>query len=254
MVALCLSGCASNPSVPYDRFEPYNRVMYQINDTADRYVLKPVAQGYKAITPSPVQTGISNFFDNFKDVYSMASNALRAEPEKALNDLMRVVMNTGFGLFGFIDIASQAGLKNNKNTLGDTFATWGWHDSNYFVMPLFGPSTVRDGSGQVVTMVAPRPEEILYSNRNEAIAVYGLSAIEFRARYLDVGNMVDTAAVDPYAYTRDAFMQLRAKRLGLPDPTGLGANDINLDELINSPAEPASKTTLPGKPVASAAQ
>ncbi|UGA39806.1 VacJ family lipoprotein [Chromobacterium haemolyticum] len=130
-LSLLLAGCASNPTVPYDRFEPYNRAMYQVNDTADRYVIKPVAEGYKAITPSPVRTGVSNFFDNLKDVYSALSNALRAEPEKALNDVMRVAMNTGFGLFGLIDIASQAGLKNNKTTLGDTFAAWGWHDSNY---------------------------------------------------------------------------------------------------------------------------
>ena len=81
-LALTLAGCASNPSVPYDRFEPYNRAMYQVNDTADRYVIKPVAEGYKAITPSPVRTGVGNFFDNLKDVYSALSNALRAEPEK----------------------------------------------------------------------------------------------------------------------------------------------------------------------------
>ncbi|MGR2680825.1 MlaA family lipoprotein [Chromobacterium haemolyticum] len=257
-LSLLLAGCASNPTVPYDRFEPYNRAMYQVNDTADRYVIKPVAEGYKAITPSPVRTGVSNFFDNLKDVYSALSNALRAEPEKALNDVMRVAMNTGFGLFGLIDIASQAGLKNNKTTLGDTFAAWGWHDSNYLVLPFFGPSTVRDGTGLTVSLAGPGPEKMFYDTTWQAVGFYGLYGVNTRARYLGVEAMLNTAALDPYTYTRDAYMQLRAQQLGLPNPTQ-ATDNFNLDELVDSPAgkqdSSAPATATPNaKAAASAAQ
>ncbi|OHX12347.1 hypothetical protein BI347_01650 [Chromobacterium sphagni] len=231
---LLLAGCASNPAAPYDPYEPYNRTVFKVNDTADQWVLQPLAKGYQKVVPSPVRTGVGNFFDNLKDVYSFAFNLLRAEPEKAANDFMRVAINTGFGLFGLIDIADQAGLKNNKTTLGDTLATWGWNSSNYFVLPFFGPSTVRDSTGLAASLAGPGPERLIYHNGNEAIAFYTLYGVNTRAKYLGVDNLLDTAAVDRYSYTRDVYMQLRAKQLGQPDPTQ-PADSLNLDELMDSP-------------------
>lgn len=230
---LVLAGCAANPANPKDPYEPYNRAMYSFNDKADRYVLKPVAQGYRAVTPQPARTAVGNFFDNLRDVYSIASNALRGEGEKTLNDIMRVALNSTFGLFGLIDIATPAGLKNNKNTLGDTFASWGWQNSNYLVLPLLGPSTVRDGTGTVITLAAPGPAQSVYHNSREAVAYYGMTGISTRERLLDLDESLREAALDPYVYMRDGFLQLRASQLGQPNPTQ--QDEINIDDLISSP-------------------
>lgn len=228
---LLLAGCAStNPQDPY---EPYNRAMYTVNDKLDRAVVKPVAEGYRKVTPSPVRSAVGNFFDNLRDVYSFASNALRAEPEKSLNDLMRVVMNTTFGLGGLIDIATPAGLKNNKNSLGDTFASWGWQQSNYLVLPLFGPSTVRDGSGLAIGLAAPSPQQMIYSNTREAVALWSLYGVSTRERLLGLEEVVDEVALDPYIFTRDAFMQMRAKQLGVALPKQ-DDDDVDIDELVPS--------------------
>lgn len=232
---LLLAGCASNPEAPYDPYEPYNRAMFKVNDTADAYLIRPVAQGYQAVVPSPVRTGVGNFFDNLKDVYSTVFNVLRAEPEKAANDFMRVAINTGFGLFGLIDIATQAGLKNNKTSLGDVMAAWGWKDSSYFVVPFFGPSTVRDAAGLTASLAGPGPEKMFYSNTWEAVGFYGLYGVSTRAKYLSADSLFDTAAVDRYSYMRDAYMQLRSKQLGLPNPVQ-PVDTFNLDELMNTPA------------------
>lgn len=228
---LLLAGCAStNPQDPY---EPYNRAMYTFNDKLDRAVVKPVAEGYRKVTPSPVRSAVGNFFDNLRDVYSFASNTLRAEPEKSLNDLMRVVMNTTFGLGGLIDIATPAGLKNNKNSLGDTFASWGWKDSHYLVLPFLGPSTVRDGTATGVSLAGPGPEQLIYSNTREAVALWSLYGVSTRERLLGLEEVVDEVALDPYIFTRDAFMQMRAKQLGI-EPPKQDDDDVNIDELVPS--------------------
>lgn len=242
VASLLLAGCAStHPSSLQDPYESFNRSMYAFNDKADRWVIKPAAEGYRAITPAPFRTAVSNFFDNFKDVYSAANNLLQAEPEKAVNDIMRVALNSTFGLFGLIDIATPAGLKNNKTSLGDTFAHWGWKNSNYLVLPFFGPSTVRDGLGLGVSLGINGPEHLVYHNSNEAIAFYGVYGVNTRARYLDFDDSLATAAIDPYTYLRDGFLQLRAKQLGLPNPTQ--SDDVNIDELVNAPSTASAPAT-----------
>ncbi|AXE29681.1 ABC transporter [Chromobacterium phragmitis] len=256
---LALAGCASNPTTAYDPYEPYNRAMFTVNDKADQWVIKPVAQGYQTVVPSPIRTGVGNFFDNLKDVYSFAFNILRAEPEKAANDFMRVAMNTGFGLFGLIDVATPAGLKNNKTSLGDVMSAWGWKSSSYFVLPFFGPSTVRDSTGLATSLAGPGPEKLVYHNTNEAIAFYSVYGISTRARYLGAESLLDTAAVDRYSYTRDLYMQLRAKQLGQPDPTQ-PVDNFNLDDLMSggdssAPAgERKAAASEPAAVAASAAQ
>ena len=157
---LLLIGFASAPSFaetrPADPYEGYNRAVSRFNDQADRYIFAPVARGYRKVTPQPVRTGISNFFNNLRDVVSFGSNILRLDIKRASEDLVRVGINTTFGLGGLIDIAGAGGIPDNKNTLGDTFATWGWKNSNYFVMPVFCTSTVRDALGTGITSVYPQ--------------------------------------------------------------------------------------------------
>ena len=124
LLAATLAGCATGQD-PRDPYEAYNRKMYAFNNAVDRAVVKPVAEGYQKVTPQPVQTGIRNFFDNLYDVVSLANNILMLRPVPVMNDLMRVSVNTVFGLGGLIDVASSMGLEKNQNGFGDTLAHYG---------------------------------------------------------------------------------------------------------------------------------
>jgi phospholipid-binding lipoprotein MlaA len=235
--ALLLAGCAStgHPPNPHDPYEPYNRAMFSFNDGLDRAIVKPAAQGYRFITPQPIRTGISNFFDNFRDIYSAANNLLRGHAEDTLNDIMRVALNTTFGLGGLLDIADPAGLKNNKTSLGDTFASWGWKNSNYFVLPFFGPSTVRDGTGLTLMLAVKGPEHLVYKDSKAGPYIFwGMYGLSAREKLLDFTGAIDEAAVDRYSYIRDGYMQLRAQQVGapLPKPSDTELNDMDIDQLV----------------------
>lgn len=216
-----------------DPYEGFNRAMFKFNDKADRYVLKPVARGYQKITPKPVRGAVSNFFNNLRDVNSFASNLLRGNVKNAGYDFMRVAVNSTFGLGGLINIADAAGMQNNKNTLGDTFASWGWKNSNYLVVPLAGPSTVRDTLGSAVTTVYS-VERGLIPNPYVRYPLTGLNVVNRREGMLELTDTLDQMALDKYIVTRDAYLALRNKQLGnplpeqdeLPDPEGEGGEAV----------------------------
>ena len=205
-----ITACANNPNDPY---EPYNRAMFKVNDAVDTAILAPTARGYNKVVPKPVRSGVTNVFDNLKDVVSLGSNVLRLDVEKAATDFTRVGFNTVFGLGGLLPMADLAQMPNNKNTLGDTFASWGWKNSNYFVMPLSGPSTVRDSLGGAVTTVYS-PQGALISNNGVLAGVTALNVVDTRAKYIGLTDNLKDAAPDKYAYTRDFYMRYRAKQTG----------------------------------------
>ncbi|MDO5687093.1 MAG: VacJ family lipoprotein [Neisseria sp.] len=240
---MSLTSCASynNPNDPY---EGYNRVMFKVNDTLDTTILVPTARGYQKVVPKPVRAGVNNFFDNLRDVVSFGSNVLRLDIEKAATDISRVGINTSFGLGGLINIADLAEMPNNKNTLGDTFASWGWKNSNYFVFPLSGPSTVRDSVGSLAVSAAS-PERALFHNDKVFSGTSVLRAVNARSQYLGLSDALQDAAPDKYAYTRDLYMGMRARQTGgtygqntideddidsLVTPEGLDPDDI--DDLV----------------------
>ncbi len=227
-----------NPADPYER---YNRVMFKVNDTADRYVMAPVARGYRKVTPKPVRTGIGNFFNNLRDVVSFGSNVLRLDAKRASEDFVRVGINTTFGLGGLINIADAGGVPNNKNTLGDTFASWGWKNSNYFVMPLTGPSTVRDGVGTAVTTAFPVKNAVFETTAGRWGST-AVGAVQTREELLDLTDSLEGAAIDKYAYTRDIYMRMRAAQTGGRLPQGADEN-IDIDELVDS-GEPATNAPI----------
>ncbi|MCA3187978.1 MAG: VacJ family lipoprotein, partial [Cupriavidus sp.] len=151
VAALALAGCATGPNAnPADPLEPFNRGVSTFNDNLDKYALKPVAEGYQDYIPSPVRTAVGNFFSNVSDVYSAANNLLQGKPSRAAEDTMRVAINSVLGLGGLIDIATPAGLPKYKEDFGQTMGVWGVPSGPYLVLPLFGPSSVRDGTGMVV--------------------------------------------------------------------------------------------------------
>ncbi|WP_370578818.1 VacJ family lipoprotein [Snodgrassella alvi] len=227
-----------------DPYEGYNRVMFNINDHLDRYIMTPVARGYRKVTPSPVRTGVNNFFNNLRDVVSFGSNLLRLDIEKASTDFVRVGINTTFGLGGLLDIADAGRIPNNKNTLGDTFASWGWKNSNYFVYPLLGPSTVRDSIGSTITDVFPI-ENAIFKEDAVRWSLTGLNGIASREALLDVTDSLNDAALDRYTYMRDVYMKLRNNQVGGSLFPADDEDDDDIDNLVapgsdNAVTQPAS--------------
>lgn len=239
-----LCGKAWAESVAYDPYEGYNRFMFGVNDRIDRNILSPVARGYRAVTPKPVRSGIGNFFNNLRDIVSIGSNLLRLDIAKAGTDLVRVGLNTTLGFGGLIDIAGAAQMPDNKNSLGDTFASWGWKNSNYFVYPLLGPSTVRDAVGNTITNVYS-PEKLALGNGSGYWAATGIKTLDTRAGLLDLTDSLEQASLDRYAYVRDVYMAARAKQTGTTLP---GAEDDyvpSFEEDSGASDHPAEPTEAP---------
>lgn len=210
--ALLLGGCAStNPQADgddnRDPLEGYNRAMFSFNDSVDRAVLKPVATAYQDVTPSFVQTGVSNFFGNIGDVWTMINNFLQGKIENGLNDFMRVAVNTTFGFGGVLDIASEAGIQKHKEDFGQTLGKWGVASGPYVVLPLLGPSTLRDTAALPADIYGdPWAYVDPVSVRNTG---YVVRAIDQRAQALGATNLLEEVALDRYTFVRDAYLQRR---------------------------------------------
>ncbi|UOD33311.1 VacJ family lipoprotein [Massilia violaceinigra] len=204
-----LSGCATNN--PRDPLEPYNRAMFKVNDTIDEVALKPVATAYKKVLPSFVQTGVNNFFGNLSDVWTGANNLMQGKGEQGMSDWTRVALNSTFGIGGLFDIASEAGLKKHNEDFGQTLGYWGVPSGPYLMLPLLGPSTVRDTSGLPVDMAANGWSYVDPSRtRNIGTAV---RVIDTRANLLDASNLLEGAALDRYEFIRDGFLQRRQSQV-----------------------------------------
>ncbi|MCM2295360.1 VacJ family lipoprotein [Rhodoferax sp.] len=214
---LMLSGCATGPNAnPRDPLEPFNRGMYQFNDAVDRAVVKPVATVYRDVLPSPVRTGVNNFFANLQDAWSFVNNSLQLKGEAAGNSLVRFGVNTLLGFGGVLDIASEMQVERQTEDFGQTLGYWGVGAGPYLVLPLLGPSTVRDtvalpvdAQGNLVAGVSD------VSTRN---SLTSLNLLSRRARLLQASNILDQVALDPYTFTRDAFLQSRLNAVYDGDP------------------------------------
>lgn len=201
-----LGGCASTGN-PRDPLEPINRGIYHFNDGVDTVLLKPVAEVYRGVLPQFLRTGVSNFFSNINDVIVALNNLLQAKFLNGVSDVSRIVVNTTVGLLGVLDVATELGLEKHNEDFGQTLGFWGFGDGPYLVLPILGPSSVRDAVGAFVdfktnplTYVDPsRPRNQLWATR----------MINHRAELLDTTNILETAALDPYEFLRDAYLQRR---------------------------------------------
>lgn len=208
LCVLALAGCASSPhGDPRDPLETYNRSVTRFNDNVDDAVLKPVATAYQQGVPLLARTGVSNFFANLGDAWSFVNNLLQLRGEGALNSITRLSVNTVFGLGGVFDIASEMGIDRHKQDFGLTLGRWGVPPGPYLVLPILGPSTVRDTialpidwQGNALGDVTP------VAARN---SLYALRIVDTRAGFLRAGNVLDSAALDKYSFTRDVFLQIR---------------------------------------------
>lgn len=228
---LLLSGCAGWWEHPRDPLEPMNRAIYRFNEEADRYVMKPVAETYRDVTPDPVRMSIRRFFNNLGDASSAVNYTLQARPEPAFYSFARFTLNSTAGVLGFFDVTGEDERRFAQTGFGDTFARWGWKNSSYFVIPLLGPSTLRDGTGLVAGSAFQN--NVLYgSPHDDALMLSGVAgAVSTRERLLGLEETVKGAALDPYAYTRDGWLQMRARTTG-DDPPQSADEDIDIDDLV----------------------
>jgi phospholipid-binding lipoprotein MlaA len=201
-----LAGCATSGN-PKDPIEGFNRAVFAFNEGLDSAIIKPVAIGYDAVLPSPIRTGVTNFFGNIDDLFIGVNNLLQGKVPEALSDWGRVVINTTVGLLGVIDFASDAGLEKHTEDFGQTFGRWGVGDGAYVVVPVFGPRTARDTVGLVLDVaVDPVAQHRPIAPRNAAIA---LRLVDDRANLLPADKVIEEAALDKYSYMRDAYLQRR---------------------------------------------
>lgn len=207
LLAFSLAGCAAN-GVKRDPIEPINRAIYQFNDVADKAVIKPIAQGYKAVLPSPVRTGITNFFSNLGDVIVVINDLLQFKFAQAASDTTRIFTNTTFGVLGIFDVATDWGLEKHDEDFGQTLGSWGVGNGPYLVLPLLGPSNLRDTAGLflVDSNIDPVMDIEPVSDRNATVV---LETINTRSNLLGVEKILDEAALDPYAFVRDGYLQRR---------------------------------------------
>ncbi|WP_292934275.1 VacJ family lipoprotein [Noviherbaspirillum sp.] len=207
-LSLVLAGCATTNRK--DPLEGFNRAMFQFNDKVDQVALKPAAEAYSNL-PTFVQTGVSNFFGNMGDVWTAINNFLQGKAADGLSDVMRVAVNSTMGLGGFLDIGSEAGLAKHKEDFGQTLGKWGVKSGPYVVLPLLGPSTLRD------TIVLPidyqaDPWYYVYPVHVRNMGSV-LRAVDQRAAVLDASNLIEEAALDRYVFVRDAYMQRRESKV-----------------------------------------
>lgn len=206
-LAFLLAGCATN-GLKRDPLEPINRVLYSFNEVADKAVIKPVATVYQEAIPSPVRTGITNFFSNLGDVIVVINDLLQFKLDQTASDTTRLITNTTFGVLGIFDVASMWGLEKHDEDFGQTLGYWGVGNGPYLVLPLLGPSTLRDAAGLFVVdnHVDPVLNIEPVSDRNATIV---LKTINARANLLGVSKILDEAALDPYGFMRDGYLQRR---------------------------------------------
>ncbi len=233
-----LAGCAAaTPQNRFDPYEPVNRRIHTFNDAADRAVIQPVARGYRAVVPELARSAVSNVFNNFDDVVSAVNHLLQANPGRASSDIMRVALNTTLGLGGLIDIATPAGLPSYKTGFGETLGRWGYQNSAYVVLPLLGPSTVRDTVGKVADTAA-NPQSYLLGEPADRNSATGVNLVNRRASVLELTEAAYEAALDNYSFTRDGYLQYRNSRIG--NQAALApVDDSSIDSLV--PPEPAAK-------------
>lgn len=225
LLALTVSGCATQANK--DPLEGINRGIYKFNDVTDKYAFKPVATAYKAVAPTPVRKGFNNFFNNLGSITTVLNDLLQLKFANAFTDAGRFIINSTFGIAGFIDVASIDKISNHREDFGQTLGYWGMKDSTYLVLPFLGASTLRDAGGLVFDTVTTDP--ITYTHNIGEIRLHNqlraAQLVDRRTELLDAKDIVDDASLDPYAFMRDAYLQRRENLIADGNTVAQSAND-----------------------------
>ena len=193
-----------------DPLEPMNRAIFEFNEIVDDNVLKPIAKGYKYVTPDPVEVGISNFFSNIGEIGTITNDLLQLKFAQAGRDTMRFFLNSTLGIFGIFDVATPLGLSKNKEDFGQTLGFWGVPDGPYLVLPFLGPSSFRDGPSMIVDYELSPVEQLHHEERQ---VLQTLDIVDTRARLLRATKILDTAAKDKYIFIRESYLQKRESQV-----------------------------------------
>lgn len=188
-----------------DPLEVFNRAIFSFNDTADRWLLKPIARGYRAVTPNPVERGVGRMFSNLGEVLSVVNDVMQGKFAQAGNDSGRFLVNSTVGLAGFFDVAQHWGMpKSDGEDFGQTFGVWGMGQGSYLVLPFLGPSTFRDAPGRALdSFLNPIGYVDHVPTRNQ---LYGSNVLSVRAELLEAEKLI---AGDKYSFMRDVYLQRR---------------------------------------------
>jgi len=244
VLALLATGCATVPPAgpevpdavaasPLDPWERWNRKVFAFNETLDKAIFAPVAEAYRDVVPSLVRTGVNNVFANINDAWSATNHLLQGKVQSSLEMGMRVLTNTLFGLGGLLDPATEMRLDRRPEDFGQTMGRWGIPNGPFVVLPLFGPSTVRDATGFVLDRQASATRFV-----DTRLARYSLTWLEFvgiRTSLLDTTTLVDQVALDKYSFIRDAYLSRRRDALF----DGAPPMDTFEDEPADAPPPPA---------------
>ncbi|WP_456414571.1 MlaA family lipoprotein [Thiolapillus sp.] len=228
LLALLVSGCATSGAVENDPWEAFNRPMYRFNEKLDEYVAKPLARGYQAVTPAPVDRGISRFFANLDDVQIALNNLLQFKFRDALSDAGRFGLNSTIGILGFLDVATGMGLEKHEEDFGQTLGKWGFPSGPYLVLPVLGPSSVRDAVGFAGDWVV-NPIFVQIDNADVSWSLYGLRYVDRRADLLKASRILQSAALDPYSFIRDSYLQRRQSLVFDGSPPETEENDFFIE-------------------------
>jgi phospholipid-binding lipoprotein MlaA len=243
--AFALSGCATGPNAkPGDPLEPMNRQIFKFNDAADRYVARPIATGYVKVTPAPLRTAISSFFSNLGDIGNFANNLLQLKITDATEDLMRIAINSTLGIGGLFDWASAAGLPKHDQDFGLTLGHYGVPSGPYLVLPLLGPSSARDATNWIASYPL---NPGTYLSTEASVSMFVVRFVSARADLLGATDILSQAALDKYAFVRDAYTQRR--QYLLTGAAGAALPDYGDESgATAAPADAASATAAPAKP------
>ena len=228
LILAIAAGCATGPNAnKADPFEPVNRGVFRFNETVDKAVLKPVAKAYVNVLPSLVRTGVNNFFGNLAEVWTFANTLMQLKPQASAETFMRFNVNTFFGLGGLLDIATEMGIDRHTEDFGQTLGRWGVPPGPYVMLPLLGPSSVRDAAAFPLDRYGDAFSHVLNVEVRNSLTVVRL--VDLRSNYLRAGQLLDDAALDKYSFTRDAWLQKRRNDVydGNPPPE-LDARDDGL--------------------------
>lgn len=246
LLSLMVTSCASTskPSTQeskIDPYESYNRVVFKMNNGLDTAIIRPSTVFYVNYIPLPIRSGINNFFNNLRDFVTLGNDVLQLKALQTVQNLMRISINSTFGMLGLIDISTSMGLPMQKNSFGKTFRAYGWKNSNYFIIPFFGPSTVRDALG-LIPDIAFNPTWYINYSAWYSIGLYTFSSLDSRSKLLGTDQIIK-ASIDPYITVRDIYLQNAGQNTISPN------NDININNLINEEIDEENRpaTIVPTK-------
>jgi phospholipid-binding lipoprotein MlaA len=241
---LC-GGCAAGPN-PADPWENTNRSIYNFNEGLDRVALKPLADGYVKVIPKPIRTGIGNGFDNLSYFNVIFNDLLQAKWNQGLGDTGRMAVNSTIGIAGFFDVATPWSLPAHRNDFGITMRKWGAGPGPYVVLPLLGPSTLTDTSGIGVKYVCT-PTTWLNLPLYITASLYTVDTVDYRSRFDSVVRFRNDTAIDPYVFTREAYLQYRQEQAHEGQHPATGPSLYDEDEDGQPPATTKASSRHEGR-------